>query len=421
VAACSSTPLDPSNEQGAAQESVGSVNLPLTTKVGEVVYRLNKPAFTITGAALPAPRVVKPLPDIEIHNEKLPVGSYSILLAKGWVLEKRGPADKAFTAVPAQLVTPNPLTFDVDGFTPADAFFGFVTTGGDVTLGDGSVNIRIGVSDCQDYDVYMAALGDLTARCLGTVDPRAYQVSKDGVMAPNFEKCEREDLLRPIRQLLSLQHRTARLPFAKQCIVGRYNAALQKFLSSGIEVCPLWKEPEPINPITPEVIAQVESELPKLPTEDAPFPRGLMERLKVNSIYGVGFESPPPGQQCDTPASCATQCAVAFPGFVLPGDPLSAESVVTDPPAWQLETTYRSVAADPYLKAGYYHPMSYYLGTPGVSFGEYARFDPCGGELCPPEQCSYYNGMHRKTALQPDCLDPSNLDTCVSYCGEDLP
>ena len=100
---------------------------------------------------------------------------------------------------------------------------------------------------------------------------------------------------------------------------------------------------------------------------------------------------------------------------------LSAESVVTDPPAWQLETTYRSVAADPYLKAGYYHPMSYYLGTPGVSFGEYARFDPCGGELCPPEQCSYYNGMHRKTALQPDCLDPSNLDTCVSYCGEDLP
>ncbi len=420
VAACSSTPLDPSYEQGSTEESVGSVNLPLLTKTSDAVYRLNKAVFTITGATLAVPRVVKPLPDVEIHSEKLPVGSYSITLAKGWVLEKRGAADKVFVPVPAELVTPTPLTFDVDGFTPADAFFGFVTTGGDVMLGDGSVNIRIGVSDCHDYDVYMAALGELTARCLGTVDPRAYLVSKDGVMSPSFEKCEREDLLQNIRQLLSLQHRVARLPFVKQCMVGRYNVALQGFLQSGIEVCPLWKKDQVVNPITPEVIGKIEGLLPKLPSEDQAFPRGVMESLKENSIYSVGFATDPPGQKCDGAGDCATRCAAAFPGFVVAAGP-SADSLLTDPPAWQLETTYTTSLLDPYLKAGYYHPMSYYLGTPGVSFGEYARFDPCGGQSCVPEQCSYYDGMHRKTPLQRDCLDLSNPDTCVSYCGPPLP
>jgi hypothetical protein len=422
VAACSSTPLDPSFEQGSTEESVGSVNLPLLTKTSDAVYRLNKAVFTITGGNLTVPRVVKPLPDVAIHNEKLPVGSYSISLAKGWVLEKMGPADKAFVAVPAQLVTPNPLTFDVDGFTPADAFFGFVTGSGDVMLGDGSVNIRIGVADCKSYDVYMASLGELTASCIGTIDPRAYSVGKDGIMSPNFASCQNGDelLMRSIRQLLSLQHRIALLPFVKQCMVGRYNVALQKFLNSGIEVCPIWKKERVLNEIDEGVIIKVESALPKLPTESQDFPQGLMETLKENSLYTVGFETDPPIQRCTSPANCAVQCASVFPGFVV-GDTIGEEGVMTDPPAWQLETTYTSEALDPYLRVNYYHPMSYYLGTPGVVFGEYARFDPCGGEKCDPEQCSYYDGMHRKTWLQKHCLDYSNIDTCVSYCGEALP
>ncbi|HKY36442.1 MAG TPA: hypothetical protein VJN18_10910 [Polyangiaceae bacterium] len=421
VAACSSTPLDPGSEQGSTEESVGSVNLPLITKTSDAIYRLNKAVFTITGANLAAARVVKPLPDVEIHNEKLPVGSYSISLAKGWVLEKKGPADQVFVAVTAQLVTPNPLTFDVDGFTPADALFGFVTSSGDVMLGDGSANIRIGVSDCESYDAHMAALGELTASCLGTIDPRAYSVSKDGIMSPNFASCENGDeaLMRSIRQLLTLQHRSALLPFVKQCMVGRYNVALQKFQNSGIEVCPSWKKERVINPISSDVISKVENALPKLPTEDPAFPRGLMENLKENSIYKVGFETAPPGQKCTTPADCAVKCAAVFPGFVV-GDPIGEQGVLTDPPAWQLETTYDTEFQDPYLRVNYYHPMSYYLGTPGVVFGEYARFDPCGGEVCDPEQCSYYDGMHRKTRLQKHCLDYSDIDTCVSYCGEPL-
>lgn len=419
VAGCSSSPLDPSSEQGVAETAAGSVNLPLTTTVGEVTYRLNKAVFTVSGEALGAsPRTVKPPPDTAVHNEKLPVGSYSILLQKGWVLEKAGPGEK-FAAVAAQLVTPNPLAFAVDGKTTADAFFGFVTTSGDVTLGEGSVNIRIGVQDCTAFDSYTASLGELTARCLGTVDPRAYQVSKDGVMSPSFQSCVNGDekLLRSIRALLSLQFRTARMPFVKQCIAGRFEAYQQKFMDSGVSVCPIWKKDRIVNPITSEVIAKVENELPKLPTQDLAFPRGLMESLKENSIYSLGFEQTPPGQKCTTPAECATVCAGAFPGFVIGVQ--SDTSVITDPPAWELETTYGSAASDPYLRLNYYHPMSYYNGTPGVQFAEYARFAPCKG--CDAEMCSYYTGIHTKVRLQKDCLDPNNPDTCVSYCGPPLP
>ena len=423
VAACSSSPLDPSFEQGATETEPGSVNLPLMTKTSDAAYRLSKAAFTITGETLTAPRVVKPLPDVEVHNEKLPIGSYSIFLAKGWVLEKMPAGAAAWTVVPADLVTANPLLFDVNGKTPADAFFGFVTAGGDVALGDGSVNIRIGVQDCQLYDVYMASLGELTARCLGTVDPRAYDISADGFLTPNFTSCTAGDrtLIRSIRQLLSLQHRTARLPFAKSCMANRYSQYLQKFAGSGIEVCPIWKKDRVVNPIDEGVIAKLEGLLPELPAKDGPLLPDVMEGLKENSIYSVGFEQEPPKQNCATPAECGMICAGAFPGFTVGGKPLTETSIMTDPPAWQLETVYDEAGLDPYLRVNYYHPMSYYNGTPGVLFGAYERFDPCGLGECIPETCSFFSGLHLKTKLQKDCLNDSDLDTCVSYCGPPLP
>ena len=98
VGGCSSTPID-SSEQGATESDVGSVNLPLTTTAGGADFRLNKATFTIFGPTLSKPLVVVPPADEPVHNVVLPVGSYSIELSKGWVLEKRGPAEKAFAAV----------------------------------------------------------------------------------------------------------------------------------------------------------------------------------------------------------------------------------------------------------------------------------------------------------------------------------
>jgi hypothetical protein len=357
-----------------------------------------------------------------VHNEKLPVGSYSILLQKGWVLEKRGINEKAYTAIKANLVTPNPLPVAVDGKTVAQAFFGFSTTSGDVTLGNGSVDIHIGVQDCAAYDTYTAQLAELTVQCLGTLDPKAYEVSKDGYLTPTFSECTLKDRMRPIRQLLSLQLRSARLPFAKQCMAGRYDAYLQKFAASGVSFCPDWKLERVVNPITADVLSKVIPSLPVIPEDglkDDGKPLSFPE-LKINSVYNVSFPQGTPQQQCATPAECAMICAGAFPGFAL--DTSGEAQVFADPVAWLLDTTYASATADPYLKAGYYHPMSWYGGVPGVQFGDYARYEPCGVSaagvpICEPERCSYYTGVHKLTRLQRDCIIDDDIDTCNSFCG----
>ncbi len=421
MAGCSSAPIDPSSGQGAAETEAGSINLPLTTTSGELTYRLRSATFTITGSALGAkPRVVKPLADVPVHNETLPVGSYSILLEKGWVLEAKKTADPkaVYAAVTAELVTQNPITFVVDGKTPGDAFFGFATTSGDVALGNGSVDIRIGVKDCSAYDTYTSSLGALVVDCLGTVDPQAFEVSKDGYLAPTFSACSNGDkeLYSSIKRLLSVQYRSARLPFAKQCLGGRYAAWQQSFAEQGIKSCPAWRKQGVVNEINFDTVAKVEGGLPKLPAEDDGRPLAVLELLKENSLYTAVAQTPDPA--CKTAGECARACAAGFPGFVIS---VEGNTVLTDPPAWLLDTTYLGAERDPFLRPGYYHPMSYYGGVPGVQFGEYARFDPCGNGTCPAEACSYFAGLHLRTQLQRDCLDDGDLDTCVSFCGPKLP
>ncbi len=427
LVACSSTPIDQGTDS-STESDVSSINLPLTTQVNDVTYRLRLASFLITGQNLPKPRLVKPLDDVAVHNEKLPVGAYSILLQNGWVLEKRGPADKVYVPVKAELVTPNPVSVDIDGKLVAQAFYGFATTSGDITLGDGSVDIRIGVQDCSAYDTYTAALGGLTVECLGTLDPKSYSVSKDGYLTPNFDKCTVKDKLRSIKQLLSLQYRTARLPFAKQCMADRYNAFLQDFASSGVDFCPAWKLERVVNPINADSISKIIAQLPVIPEDglkDDGRPLPVLQDLKVNSVYAVGFPNGVPAQEgCKTPSECAIKCAGAFPGFAL--DTLGEASVLTDPVAWLLETTYQGPTADPFLRAGYYHPMSWYGGAPGVHWGDYARFEPCGidakgAPICKAELCTYYTGVHKLTTLQKDCIIDSEIDTCNSYCGPPLP
>lgn len=426
VGACSSAPIDSGDEQTSNVDASasGTVSIPLTTAVGDTAYRLNLATFTITGPALAGkPRVVKPPADEAVHPEVLPIGAYSIQLEKGWVLEKRGPEAKTFTAVSAQLVTPNPLAFEVTGKTNADAFFGFVTTNGDVALGNGTVDIRIGVQDCTAYDSYTAALGELTAECFGTLDPRLYKVSRDGLLTPGFDSCPNDaskTVLTKIRQLLSIQQRTARLPFAKQCLAGRFEVAQAAFANSGVTSCGVWKKRTVVNPIDADTIAKIESVLPELPAKDTGRPLPGLDLLKENSLYDVSPSDA--AGSCKSGAECARACGQAFPGFVISGD---GNSVLTDPVAWLLDTTYKSKAADPFLRATYYHPMSYYGPLPGVLFADFARFQPCGESspdpLCGPEQCSYFAGSHLKAFLQKDCLDDADIDSCVSYCGPLLP
>lgn len=435
LSACSSSPLKP-DEQGTAEEAVGSVTLPLTTSVGENAYRLNKATFTISGPALGGkPRVIKPLPDIAVHNEALPVGLYSITLENGWVLERRGPAEREYVAIKGQLVTPNPLEFEVTGKEPADALFGFVTTSGDVTFGKGSVDVYIGVQDCTLYDSYMASLGTLTADCRGTIDPRAYELNADGFLVARFDSCPKDpSKLSPIRRILSLQHKTARLPNAKACMAGRYATALAKLDAAGIQDCPTWQFVRTENPITDAVVAKIEGQLPVLPSNE-PLPPGILEpvqgqlpALKTFNLYAVAFEGTPANRGCQGATNCAMACASTFEGFAV-GEgktPDGREAIITDPDSWLETTVFANQAQDPYLRPTFYHPMSYYGGAPGVQFGDFNRAAPCGigangKSVCPSESCSYYAGIHKRTRLQLDCNNPSDFDTCTSYCGPPLP
>jgi hypothetical protein len=449
MCACSSTPSDPN--AGAGEENSGTVSLPLTSAVGGVSYRLTNATFTITGTPLVKPRIVKPPADLAIDTETLPVGHYSALLADGWVLERKGAeAGAVFTAVPATLVTPNPTIFDIKRNLTVNAWFIFETGDGDVGLGQGDVNIRIGVQDCTSFNAYESALAAFTVDCLGTIAPDSFTVNADGVLARNFNSCPLDPTrLRPIDSLLTLQFRTARLPFAKECLAGRYAKFLTDFANSGVVQCPVWTKDRVVNPITADVIDRVSPLLPRLPAQDngsvdpttgGPLP--FLAPLKQNSLYIVSFATPPPGQQCATPAACAAVCAGGFPGFVLATD---GASVLTDPPAWLLDTSYPSTGTDPFLRAGYYHPMSYYGGAPGTLFADATRACPIKGSSgfgtatgtgtagdagangtstgaanappCVPETCSFFSGIHVKLPLQLDCLDKSNFSTCVGYCA----
>jgi hypothetical protein len=177
-----------------------------------------------------------------------------------------------------------------------------------------------------------------------------------------------------------------------------------------------------INPITTRTIDSViKSGLPELPAADDGQTLRALAFLKQNSEYTVLLDAP--AQACKTPADCATQCAAAFPGFVTDS---TDNLMIVDPPAWLLDTTYQVSTSDPYLRATYYHPMSYYGTLPGAQFGAYARQQPCGdpaatGVDCNPEFCSFYAGTHIKTPLQKDCLSDADITSCVSYCGPKLP
>jgi hypothetical protein len=327
--------------------------------------------------------------------------------------------------------------------------------GSDVALGEDAAHGRTGVEECASYDSYMAALGELTVDCLGTLDPRAYEVTNDGILRPTFRECSVDpSRMLPIKQLLSLQARTARLPRIKQCMVDRFALAKQRFLNSGVNACPIWKDKGIINPISTSTIAAMlkETPLPDLDASSSDHLRAavstgngaalsketpptdldlsgsdevrpddkVFETLEQRAFYTLSLDNAPP-QQCEGPGGCAELCAAAFPGFLISTD---GNRAITDPVAWLIDTMYPARAADPYLNTAYYHPMSFYGPLPGAIYGSYSRFqacDPADPINCPPEACSYWAGTHIKRRLQKDCIDPTDISTCVSYCGPTLP
>ncbi|WP_437806496.1 hypothetical protein [Sorangium sp. So ce1078] len=139
---------------GAEQASdVGSISLALVgTSVTGATYRLSRAWFDIYG---PTTRLVYGDGDTTVLTEVLPVGRYDVYLEPGWVLERW--TGSGYQYVPAALTSPNPTPVFISEGATSTVVFQFRADGDVVSVGQGNLDIVIGVDDTtplsEDTDV----------------------------------------------------------------------------------------------------------------------------------------------------------------------------------------------------------------------------------------------------------------------------
>jgi hypothetical protein len=123
---------------------IGQLRLGLASGSGEARFRLQKATFAIEGAAQ-LELSSADSPDGDSLQRALPVGDYSAELLPGWQLERASGA--ARQAVPAELVSGNPLDFSIRAGELTTLTFQFNTVG-DVPApaSDGQVRVDIEVN-----------------------------------------------------------------------------------------------------------------------------------------------------------------------------------------------------------------------------------------------------------------------------------
>ena len=288
------------------------------------------------------------------------------------------------------------------------------------------------IEGCSAFDAYTAALGTLAVDCLGTIGPDSFYIDDKGYLRRNFERCvepsqptnsklvrpiairtpivldpkappvAEKNLLRDIDDLLGVQILTKEQQGARECFAGGWAAWLKEFKAANVQVCPVWTKTGTINAPTARIIDAYAKLLPKLPAkEDGTEPPDP----KVNSSYSVRFPTTPPqDQKCQTPADCGRLCVGGFKGAWVDG---KGETAILDPIYWLITTEYTTT--NPFMRAGYYHKMSYFGDDPGMIYGHRNRT----GEYC----SRFYDGVHYLLYLEEDCAVEGDLSTCVSRCG----
>ncbi|WP_437670726.1 hypothetical protein [Sorangium sp. So ce131] len=122
---------------------VGSISLALVgTSATGATYRLSNAWFDIYG---PTNRLVYGSTETPVITEVLPVGRYDVYLEQHWTLERWIGA--SYQPVQAVLTSPNPQPVFINEGATATVVFQFRADGDIITVGQGSLDIAIGVDD----------------------------------------------------------------------------------------------------------------------------------------------------------------------------------------------------------------------------------------------------------------------------------
>ena len=130
------------NDLGTKQ--VGTVGLQLRTELNHVAYRLRDGVFEVTGPQLLTLNTEDDV-DASALEATLAAGAYDIELLPGWRLERESAS--GFETLQAQLTSANPLLFEIEAGQRTNLHYEFFTNGTRIGLGDGGVDLSIGVTD----------------------------------------------------------------------------------------------------------------------------------------------------------------------------------------------------------------------------------------------------------------------------------
>jgi hypothetical protein len=134
---------------GPAQDApTGSVNMKLTGITNGTTYRLRNARFNISGASTTV-LDSETDPTLAVLSATLPTGSYSINLQSGYALEKLDAMGGA-TTVQSTLISPNPVSFQIISSSTTNVVYQFATNGTVVTIGTGTLNVGIQVTETSD-------------------------------------------------------------------------------------------------------------------------------------------------------------------------------------------------------------------------------------------------------------------------------
>ena len=164
---------------------------------------------------------------------------------------------------------------------------------------------------------------------------------------------------------------------------------------------PYFSKVETINAPTEEGIERYAASLPQLPVKETGKDPATPHENYLVELKFLGDRE----QRCKDEADCARHCLGGLPGTFIEGEGTKA---LLDPAYWLMTILFPS--ANPFMRAGYYHPMSFYGTPPGALFGHRHR----AGEAC----SRFVIDEHVFLTLQLDCLDEANPSTCLAVCEE---